>query len=1450
MLLKIMITLLGVTMASGVRWRGQIAYSIPETESGKISPWITISSGVHQGVTLRDNTVAMRACALPSMAKMQKIDIKAAMPSRRAKTLQLEESELHNLQGNITSMYATLNNLPANHDERNAAASRLQKQLDNVSDRVNAIVKSGNLIHFEQRSANIQGFGVPGIPIPPVPIPPVPPVPNPIDILKDKINDIKNELNKVTKKVDDLAKQIPKLVDAAVKKTIQDAQNVVDKAYNDALDDFNAAAKASLDIVTCPRIIAAFDLYLAWDCPTNKTLSDKRILMCRDRECVFTPCGCWPGNAWAYDTQCDTPGTLRVYVSHRASSLASRIDVSGVLTIFCSPGFVFRKTSCVQCLNNIDCNGHAVSVTSYPDEDKCLCECEVGYVGEQCEACDNGYISVGSDCVFCDKTTSCSGNANYVIANKATNQCDCDCYQGYQPASTGHQSLSQLACRECMPPYVGKLCNIQCNDDYCHNRGRAYSAPAAAPLSDRTCECECYNWFTGSTCTVCPVEFSGLNCDSCAAVHVSDPPFCDTPRCTNCTFYNHTSNTMCKGCRRCSEADCSFNAKPGGITSNEDGSKCVCICDNQWKGEACDICPAQFNPADCGSCAAGRNQTTYPLCECDGQYQGVDCDHCQPKYDNATCTKCAANRDQSLFPVCPCMNFFKGEFCEICDPKYDQTLCDSCASNRDHKTKPICECRNNFYGENCDMCSVKFDQQTCSKCSTNRDESLYPACPCVGKFYGERCESCDPIYEQGECSSCGPNRSGYPKCSCINQYLEETNCLSCDARFNDTCNGCRSVPQNQYAKGCFACPDVSQVMKLSGICIPCPAGLICDGSMRTKVIPGWWRDTPYFCGGTCAELANEEQCQNGFCKWNTAQQTCLDKDTDNPVCGNLITPTRCYTPHCTGSVHLEQGSADPDEICTNGSSSQLCGVCGPGMVLSSGKCHECRSETVEAVLAMLTVMAAVCGSLGFVFTSFPKTIKKKPLFLRAIKQLLTHLQILATFAALNLPWGSLVNGLISSAESISAVGSNPGPFLCVFGRESTLEDTTMFWLFGVPCMVVMLALLATLIFGRETPRGDERRFSPENEVFKICDTCQQAWGEVQCGTCDAVKCKSCTRGCRMLDHATKEASVGDGARVLPQKKNVFINAVIVLYFLVWATILKELVKPLNCSTFTTRWGETQDVVTSDVRIQCSSTVYIMSLIGLLVHGVAVPVLLAVFLTIRKPVLNQFQWVSSMGFTYAEYRRNYCWWESVVILRKGLLIIAVAMGESTAVKVYSMVVIFVVFFMVNLTFRPYRETVQQHLESLSLVTLLGTVLAGEWVVHNRDDLTKNVLVVFVGVANMVYLTVWVFIVITSLNEPLRHKVLSLCDKGNRYADDTGSEGSMLEDEGDELSEAPLDGDIEVEQVPDEEMNELVDMNMTQSQSTAFSNFTASAMGKSVLEVNPHAKKSDVYTRHDV
>ena len=228
-----------------------------------------------------------------------------------------------------------------------------------------------------------------------------------------------------------------------------------------------------------------------------------------------------------------------------------------------------------------------------------------------------------------------------------------------------------------------------------------------------------------------------------------------------------------------------------------DKTQCDCVCENQWTGDECEICPPQFAGADCNQCARGDvgDGTTGDCRECTVH------DHCN---DHAVST---TSDDMSKKCVCICSTGFENGpagACEKCADGYlgypNCVACETLAhcsgravatSSNAERTSCDCGCRNQWAGGECETCQNKFVQNgdcdscnvgyisypTCVQCdvamhcnnhadvTTSDSTNTACTCRCKNSYSGTTCGECSSEFDSAkDCAECSANHVNYPKC--------------------------------------------------------------------------------------------------------------------------------------------------------------------------------------------------------------------------------------------------------------------------------------------------------------------------------------------------------------------------------------------------------------------------------------------------------------------------------------------------------------------------------------------------------------------------------------------------------------------------------------------------------------------------------------------------------------
>eukprot|EP00665_Eupelagonemidae_sp_cell47_P014496 gene14496-biopygen12173 len=135
------------------------------------------------------------------------------------------------------------------------------------------------------------------------------------------------------------------------------------------------------------------------------------------------------------------------------------------------------------------------------------------------------------------------------------------------------------------------------------------------------------------------------------------------------------------------------------------------------------------------------------------------------------------------------------------------------------------------------------------------------------------------------------------------------------------------------------------------------------------------------------------------------------------------------------------------------------------------------------------------------------------------------------------------------------------------------------------------------------------------------------------------------------------------------------------------------------------------VVSDDPRELCGGETFLgkLALLMLAVYGGGIPLAFAMLLRKHKDKLHTVDMITNYGFLYANYRREFFFWESVVLIRKMTTVLAVAMPQTPSEKIFMCTAVLFFFFIIHLTACPFRSTAQQNLETLALISLIISAL---------------------------------------------------------------------------------------------------------------------------------------------
>ncbi|XP_028390804.1 uncharacterized protein LOC114515704 [Dendronephthya gigantea] len=244
----------------------------------------------------------------------------------------------------------------------------------------------------------------------------------------------------------------------------------------------------------------------------------------------------------------------------------------------------------------------------------------------------------------------------------------------------------------------------------------------------------------------------------------------------------------------CGDKDKCFN-NPGicsghGLCTSDPSQRVLCICDDGYKGESCEIHVQNCtnNPCKPGKCSMDGSKVK---CSCGDYYSGEYCEHKVTCSDNP-CENGGLCKTVDDSYSCSCQAGYSGVRCEIIEfPCGKDINTDFIAKecnqyhqfySLDENKKEKCYCRPGYTGENCEDTVANCEGVTCmngGSCVKREKEKV--ACSCVDGFTGLNCE-----YEENKIVQ-PPEKSFF--CPVVQSINERAGCKKCIAN-TANCIGC------------------------------------------------------------------------------------------------------------------------------------------------------------------------------------------------------------------------------------------------------------------------------------------------------------------------------------------------------------------------------------------------------------------------------------------------------------------------------------------------------------------------------------------------------------------------------------------------------------------------------------------------------------------------------------
>lgn len=424
-----------------------------------------------------------------------------------------------------------------------------------------------------------------------------------------------------------------------------------------------------------------------------------------------------------------------------SNALSCPTGFAGADCTSCYPGYhsdgAGGCTLDTRCLGS-SCSGHGVC---NDDSGVVSCACEVGYAGDNCAACDDGFHRDRDDACVADESCA-AADCGHGTCDDESGVVQCLCDPGYAGAGCGD-------CAAGFHPLDGDCVLDQaCLSSSCAGHGSCNDASGVIV-------CTCDSGYAGSYCESCDVgHHRALGSGACVA------------------------DASCMVTNPCVHGTCS-----------DSGGEIACTCDSGYAGAVCDVCAAGFHENG-GACALdqqclsttcaghGTCSTSQGLvsCDCDDGYGGDFCQACATGFHRELGTgncvadeSCAATNpcqfgscvDTTGEVVCSCAPGYAGDTCNICAEGFHADLSGACVANE------VCtESTCNGHGSCSDAngvtscaCDALYGGDTCASCGTSADMC---GSTCVEATVDQQASDANSIYVTGVMlgQSFVPSRTG------------------------------------------------------------------------------------------------------------------------------------------------------------------------------------------------------------------------------------------------------------------------------------------------------------------------------------------------------------------------------------------------------------------------------------------------------------------------------------------------------------------------------------------------------------------------------------------------------------------------------------------------------------------------------------------------------------------
>ena len=310
-------------------------------------------------------------------------------------------------------------------------------------------------------------------------------------------------------------------------------------------------------------------------------------------------------------------------------------------------------------------------------------------------------------------------------------------------------------------------------------------------------------------------------------------------------------------------------------------------------------------------------------------------------------------------------------------------------------------------------------------------------------------------------------------------------------------------------------------------------------------------------------------------------------------------------------------------------------------------------------------------------------------------------------------------------------------------------------------------------------------------VIEECQVCYSDFAVWFCPQHNKSYCEACYEGIHQFgaDQAHRKYKLApqpkmshlaeEGGVVLTRSRDVYTVAVLVVIFLIYPSLIKEIALMLNCTDRTCVDSETcHPFLVVDPSIECTGDKYttykFMSFVLFFGYGFGLPLGGWIMLYRNLSGLRTKEVMSTLGFLYAGYRQKRWYWEMVIMIRKMFIVfIVVFLARNAEHQIWAAMWTTALFLFLNVMLRPFKFSILWILENISLMCLMLTLNLALFYFADLTDSAKSLLTWSIVGFNVLVLLTFVFFIVRDLIKEITNIVDSdgdgniSCDEAKDY-----------------------------------------------------------------------------------